>query len=114
MTVFLFLTAMIISSAGLYYLWYTNERRRRALKLPPIDWPTYGRNKKIALSMVFVPGVFLLFFGTAASILMWLGALPLFGWALSAINFQAIGMGRRSTTNELQTPVSPRLESVQE
>lgn len=74
------LAAILASLAGIALLTASDPKRRRVFGLPE------ARRRPVALAglLILAPGIALLTAGQSAGFVMWLGAVPLVGWALSA------------------------------
>lgn len=82
--------AIIWSVLALLWLAGTNAKRRRVLGLPPLRqtpraWPGW------VLSIA--PGVVLLFIGTNADLVNWMGAVCAFGWMAVAVRPSTLRRG---------------------
>ncbi|MEM9139529.1 MAG: hypothetical protein AAGB15_06825, partial [Pseudomonadota bacterium] len=80
MTALITLLTVAISTAGLVHLTFTNPKRLRSLKRPPIE----RRYARLARAAVWTPGLLLAVMGETAALVMWLAALTTIGWALAA------------------------------
>ena len=74
--------SVLISLAALLWLSWRDPKRRRVFGLAPLTptppaWPGWA--------LVFIPAVFLLLFGTAAGVVIWMGSVCAFGWMVVAI-----------------------------
>ncbi|MEM7508379.1 MAG: hypothetical protein AAF415_16725 [Pseudomonadota bacterium] len=102
MIALLTLLALTVSSAGIAYLAATDPKRRRAFRQVELTAP---RRTVLARIAVFAPGVALVTLGSAGPVVIWAGALTVFGWAIAALSPLHI-----ASIRALSTRVFGRLE----
>jgi hypothetical protein len=94
------LAAILVSLAGILLLAASDPKRRRVFGLPE------ARRRPVTLACLCLaaPGAALLIAGQSAAFVMWLAAVPLVGWALSAFSpteVARIGSGLTSAARAL-------------
>lgn len=74
--------SLLISLAALLWLSWRDPKRRRVFGRDPLAWtpPAWP-----GWAVFFLPGMWLLFFGSAAGLVIWMGAVCAFGWMVIAI-----------------------------
>lgn len=76
------LGAVLISLAALLWMSRHDPKRRRAFGQAASDNPVPGW---LPLVVVLIPGVVLIALGLWAGLVIWMGAVCAFGWALIAV-----------------------------
>lgn len=86
------IAAVAVSLAGVGYLAGTDQKRRRAFRLPSAA----SANPRLGWALVLLPGVILPFAAGGGGFTIWIGAVSVAGWAIAALPPErTAGLGRR-------------------